>query len=183
MELNSERIHGLTDVCNTAAVTVCLACGADSAAVMDKVVAEIRRFFWRKNFTEFPFDFHRFFQSVHQSHAVAQTDAMGIDNDGRFAEKVTKDQIGSFSSYAGKSDQLFHRIRDFAVMPFQKCLCTQDDIFGLASEKAAGTNVFFHFCDISRSKIFQSRKACKQCRRYHVDACVGALCGKADRKE
>ena len=68
-------------------------------------------------------------------------------------------------------------------MLFQQYNGTIDDVPCLGVIKSAGVNVFFHLFHVGFGKGFQRGKACKECRRDHVDAGIGALSRKPNGKQ
>ena len=68
-------------------------------------------------------------------------------------------------------------------MLFQQYNGTIDDVPRLGVIKSAGVNIFFHLFHVGFGKGFQRGKACKERRRDHVDAGIGALSRKPNGKQ
>ena len=90
------------DIIQTAFVAVRLRpCCTHSAPVIDKPVAEGVAFLRRDDLPESHLDFLRVLL-VDESDTVAQTDAVCIRDDCRFAEYIAHDQIGAFAPHTRK---------------------------------------------------------------------------------
>ena len=79
-------------------------CGTHITSKIDKAMAEIAALFRWDEFPECHFYFFWFFDAIDESHAVDETDAMCIRDDGRFSKHIPHDKIGTFSSDAGQSE-------------------------------------------------------------------------------
>ena len=148
-----EEMHFLyvlsADVVQAALVAVRFCpCGTYGASVIDKSVAEIVAFLRRDDLPERHLDFFRVF-FVNKSDPVAQTDAVCVRNDRRFAEHIAHDQIGAFASDTRESEQRIKIIRYFGIIHIAQHAHAAADVFGFAFAESARTNDLFNFLDWS----------------------------------
>ncbi len=67
-----------------------------------KAVAKCVALFRGNDLPEFFFDFAGLFDVVYKAYEVAESDAVGVGDDGGFAIDVSEDEVGAFAANAGE---------------------------------------------------------------------------------
>ena len=93
------------DIIQTAFFAFRLAGIAHSAAVHHKAVAQVAALFRRNDFPQGHFHLLRLLDAVHKADLVAQTDAVGVGDNGRFAEHIAHDQVAQKDCWTFKTSE------------------------------------------------------------------------------
>ena len=104
-------IHAIfrTNIRQTALITIRFcSCCTNGASMIYQPMAEITAFFRRNDLPKFHLYFLWFLDSVHQTHAVYQSNAMGIGHDRRFPIHIPHDEISTLSSYTRQFHQCLY---------------------------------------------------------------------------
>ena len=72
---------------------------ADRPPMQDEAMAEIVPLLRGHDLPKLPLYFGRFLNAVHKADQIAQTDAVSIRDNGRLAEYIAHDQIGTLSAH------------------------------------------------------------------------------------
>src|SRR5687768_9985475 len=166
---------GRTDLGDDALVAFRRSRVANSSAVKDENVRNIRPFVARKERHQLALDLYRILL-LRQAEADAEPSHVGIDDDSlASSECVSKNDIGGFPSDTGKLDQLLHGTGNFSIVAFDQRLAEADQALRLVAEKAGAANDVLKLLDWR----IRHRGCCwispKEQRRHHVDPLVGAL--------
>lgn len=137
-------------------------------------VAEVIGFLRRKQLAQLIFHLCRIF-SGGEPQQVGNADAVGVAYDGGLVVDVAHNQVGSFPAYTRQLGQLFHSVRQNAVILVQQHLGHGDDILGLGVIESAGTHHLFQFSKIRRCEILQALVLLIQILGYNIDPGIGAL--------
>ena len=111
---------------------------ADRPAVQNKPMAQIISLFRRHDLPELPLYFGGLLDAVHQADQVAQTDAVSIRDNGRFAEHISHDQIRALSAHTGESQQFIEGFRDIVIVLLMQDLHAGGDVTRFAGSQPAG---------------------------------------------
>ena len=92
-----------TDILKAASVTIGLCSSRTDLSAMEyQTVTKIASFLRGNDLPQFLFYLGGLFDALYQSHAIYQTDAMGVCHDCRFAKYITHDQISTFPANSGQ---------------------------------------------------------------------------------
>ena len=153
---------------------------ADGAAVVYEAVAEVIALFRRDDLPQFALYFCRLFDIVDEADQVAEADAVGIGDDGRFAEDIAHDEVGALSADAGQGQEFFEGLRHMVVVLVVEDAHAGADVAGLAAAQAAGTDDFFDLLRFRGGECRDIREFFVEQRCDLVYARIGALGGQAD---
>ena len=129
-------------------------CHADRPPMQNEAVAQIIPLLRGHDLPKLPLYFGRFLNAVHKADQIAQTDAVSIRDNGRLAEYIAHDQIGTLSAHARKSQQLLEGFRDTVIILFVQNLHAGGDIPRLAGAQPAGPH---DLLDLLRLRFCQRR--------------------------
>ena len=168
------------DIAQAAGGTLGASGDADGTAMVYKAVAEVIALFRRDDLPEFALYLCRLFDVVDEADQVAEADAVGVGDDGRFAEDVAHDKVCALSADAGQSQELFEGLRHMVVVLVVKDAHTGTDVAGLAAAQAAGADDLLDFLRFGGGKCRNVREFFVQQRCDLVHTGIGALGCKAD---
>ena len=140
-----------------------------------KAVAQVAALFGRNDLPQGHFHLLRFLDAVHQANFVAQTDAVGVCYDGRFAEHIAHDEVGAFAPHPGQSQKFLKGGGHLAVVLVPQHPHTGGDVPGLGVPQAAGLDDGFNVLRFRRSQGCHIRVFGKQVFHYDVHPGIGAL--------
>lgn len=127
-----------TDIRKAASVTVRFCpCRAYLASMIYQTMTEIAAFFRRYDLPESHLNLFGFFDSVHQTDAVTQTDTVCICHDCRFPENITHDQVCTLASDSRKLQKFLKSRRYIVCILFVQDTHTGTDIPRLAFTESA----------------------------------------------
>ena len=153
---------------------------ADGAAMVYKAVTEVIALFRRDDLPEFALYLCRLFDVVDEADQVAETDAVGVGDDGRLAEDIAHDKVCALAADAGQGQELFEGLRHMVVVLLVQDAHAGADVAGLAAAQAAGADDLFNFLRFRGSQCRHVRVFFVQQRCDLVYTGVGALGGQAD---
>ena len=113
---------------------------ADGAAMVYKAVAEVIALFRRDDLPEFALYLCRLFDVVDEADQVAETDAVGVGDDGRLAEDIAHDKVCALAADAGQGQELFECLRHMIIVLLVQDAHAGADVAGLAAAQAAGAD-------------------------------------------
>ena len=142
-------------------------------------MAEIVSLFRGDDLPERHFDFFRFFDVINQTDAVAETYAVGICHDRRLSEHVPHDEVGAFSSHAGKRKKFVEIIRHPAAVFIAEHTHAGADVSCFTFAKTTGADDFFDLFGLCLGEGVDVGIFCVKILNHHIDPGVGALRRKA----
>ena len=152
----------------------------DCTPVVDEAVAEVISFFGGDDLPQFALYFRGFFDVVNEADQVAEADAVGIGNDGRFAEDIAHNEVGALAADTGQGKKFFKGLRHVIVIFLVQDAHAGADVTGFAAAESAGTDDLFNLFRLRGSECsdvgeFFIEKGCDL-----VDAGVGTLGSQAN---
>ena len=115
----------------------------DRPAMQDEAMAQVISLFRRYDLPEFPLYFGGLLDAVHQADQVAQTDAVSIRDNSRFAKHVSHDQICALSAHTGESQQLIEGFRYIVIVFLMQDLHAGGNVPRFAGSQPAGPHDLF----------------------------------------
>ena len=100
---------------------------------------------------------------------------MGINGDGRDLVAFRENDIGALAADSSQFCQLFHVIRNLAVILFHQLSAHRNDIGGLVTVQSDGTDQLFHILLICLCHPEGIRIGFKQCRGDLIDRDISGL--------
>ena len=127
-----------------------VACRTDVPAKMDKAVAETGLLGGFDDLFQSHLHLVGIFAAVFGGEAqlVADTDAVGVGNDGRVTVNIRQDQIGRLSTDTGQLEQLLHGVGHHAAVLLQQHDGGIFNIVCLSAEQAAGLDDLAEFFQV-----------------------------------
>ena len=143
-------------------------------------MAEIRGFLRRQEGAKLPLYFLRFLQIIHQSHAIAQADTVGVHHyaAGQVID-VPQQQVCGLAPHAGETQQVLHAVRHASAIVGQEHPAGQHDVPGLGPVKAAGMYIRLYLLRRGFGEGLQRRETGKQRRSHQIDPGVCTLGAEA----
>ncbi len=151
-----------------------LARDARVASVQDQPVVRVQFVVRRDHRFQFLLDLERIF-SRRQPGAVADAEDVGVDRDGRLAERDVEHHIGGLAPDARQRLQRLARARHLPAMLGHQPARQLDHVLGLGAEQPDGLDQLAHALLAERDHLFRRVGGREQRGRRLVDAGIGRL--------
>ena len=140
-----------------------------------KAVAQVAALFRRNDLPQGHFHLLRLLDAVHKADLVAQTDAVGVGDNGRFSEHIAHDQVGALAAHAGQRQQLLKGSRHLAVVLVPQHAHAGRDIPRLGVPQSAGLDDGLDVLRLGSGQCGYAGVAGKQVLHYDIHPGVRAL--------
>ena len=113
---------------------------------------------------------------LRESESLRQAHDVGVDADGLLPESVAKQDIGCFSSYAGKSKKVVQFIGYFAIEAFDDLAAAVVNRASFIPVEIDLADLFFQFGQRHAGIVFRRSVFFEKIGSYSVDEFVPGLC-------
>jgi hypothetical protein len=152
--------------------------GTDPSTVEDEQVRELHPLIFGDEFHEVLFDFVLIL-IFSESQSLGESMDMGVNGDAcGYPVSVEKDDVGGFPRDSWDLYQLFHGVRNFAMVFLNEEAATVLDVLGFVMVETCGADILLQFLEIGVGVVLGGAVLFEEHLGNLVDLFVSGLCGQ-----